>query len=69
VHADGATVDTTVEAAADDRQGRHLADGQPGEVRVPVDGHAGGGRHEAETTDGYVDGDAAPARGRPSAGN
>jgi EmrB/QacA subfamily drug resistance transporter len=69
VHGDGATVDTAVEAAADDRQGRHLADGHPGEVRVPVDGHAGGGRHETETADGYVDGDPAPARGRPSAGN
>jgi EmrB/QacA subfamily drug resistance transporter len=70
VHADGTAVDAPVQATAD-RQGRHLADGHPGEVRVPVDGYADGGRHEAdpETADGYLEGDAAPARGRPSAGN
>ena len=47
-----------------DVRGRHNAEGRPDEVRVPVDGHADGGRHEA---DGYtLDGE--PARGRPSAG-
>jgi hypothetical protein len=65
---DGATVDgardgVRIDPDADER-GRHNAEGRPDEVRVPVDGHAGGGRHEA---DGYtLDGE--PARGRPSAG-
>ncbi|HEY6744707.1 MAG TPA: hypothetical protein VI357_03210, partial [Mycobacteriales bacterium] len=47
-----------------DGRGRHNAEGRPDELRVPVDGQAGGGKHEA---DGYtLDGE--PARGRPSAG-
>jgi EmrB/QacA subfamily drug resistance transporter len=50
------------EAAVDtDGIGRHAAAGDPDELRVPVDEHAGEGRHEA------TDDRAEPARGRPSA--
>jgi len=67
---------------ADDR-GRHNAGRRDGEIRVPVDGHAGEGRHEANghageprvpaDADGNggpvaTDPTAEPARGRPSAG-
>ena len=37
-----------------DERGRHTAHGHDGEVRVPVDGHAGEGRHEANRPDGEV---------------
>jgi len=37
-----------------DERGRHTAHGHDGEVRVPVDGHAGEGRHEADRPDGEV---------------
>jgi len=37
-----------------DERGRHTAHGHDGEVRVPVDGHAGEGRHEANRPDGGV---------------
>jgi type II secretory pathway pseudopilin PulG len=46
-----------------DERGRHVADGHDGEVRVPVDGHSGEGRHEATDED-----QPEPAAGRPSAG-
>jgi hypothetical protein len=59
VHGGGQAVDAApdgVDPDADGR-GRHNAEGRPDEVRVPVDGPAGTGKHEA---DGYV--------GRPSGG-
>ena len=37
-----------------DERGRHTAHGHDGEVKVPVDGHAGEGRHEANGPDGEV---------------
>ena len=37
-----------------DERGRHTAHGHDGEVRVPVDGHAGEDRHEANRPDGEV---------------
>jgi EmrB/QacA subfamily drug resistance transporter len=50
-----------------DERGRHNADGHDGEVRVPVDGHAGEGRHEANGHGGEVRVPAAEADGRPRA--
>jgi hypothetical protein len=52
----GAGAQGGVDPDADGR-GRHNAEGRPDELRVPVDGPAGNGKHEA---DGYV--------GRPSGG-
>jgi hypothetical protein len=69
----------TLDPDADGR-GRHNAAGD-GEVRVPVDGHSGEGRHEANRHDGFpgaeadgrpraaeTDPTAEPVHGRPSAG-
>jgi EmrB/QacA subfamily drug resistance transporter len=62
------------DAAVDtDGIGRHAAGGDPDELRVPVDGHTGQGRHESAQgrheadPDAYAEGEAEPVRGRPSA--
>ncbi len=51
-----------------DERGRHTAHGHDGEVRVPVDGHAGEGRHEANRPDGEVRVPTAEADGEPRPG-
>ena len=51
-----------------DERGRHTAHGHDGEVRVPVDGHAGEGRHEANRPDGEVRVPTAVADGDPRPG-
>jgi EmrB/QacA subfamily drug resistance transporter len=59
---DGAAAgDVRLDPDADER-GRHVADGHDGEVRIPVDGPSGDGRHEAADEDQHE-----RAAGRPSA--
>jgi EmrB/QacA subfamily drug resistance transporter len=50
-----------------DERGRHVAAGNADEVRVPVDGHTGEGRHEARAFDDLPADTPEPTRGRPSA--
>jgi hypothetical protein len=54
VHGDGQAVSAAADGADPDAdgRGRHNAAGRPDEVRVPVDGHTGNGKHEAG---GYVE--------------